>query len=386
MNKSLFLAFILLFIFSSCKLFNRGSVEEIDIAATAQNVMAGKDTTSKLLILRDKEFPPALHPNLVSVDTFRAFGKKYYSLLAEYPNPIYNRFAIIDSYYNVLLVDKSLNGYLKEDVFNVVQIHFIQVDESFISKGILNLKRTSLYSVGDNGDAELVFRAFTELDEPGITYKQDIARIDPHEIETKIYSTNSTKSKLTDKGEVFPFDSETGTYLGEENAFDYFVLSEVHNYESHTDRPQIISRTSYLRQIGLNPEEMTTEHKLGSFSMPLSDEWYQVKNVKIAEMLNKPMTGTKFINNHYGADISVIKIPEYDSSETYISYPLENVSAGNYRVRFSEKISNGKFFYQFFEYSCGSEKYLLIMKTLKTTYDLYRSDYQTLINSFSMDC
>lgn len=386
MNKSLYLAIIFLLIFSSCNLFNRESESNLNIADTVKKVIAGEDTTSRLIILRDREIPPASNPNLISVDTFKAFGKKYYSLIAEYPNPVYNRFAIIDSYYNVLLMDRSLNGYLKQEVFNVGQIHFIQVEENFISNGVLGLRRSSLYSVGDNGEAELVFRVFTELDEPDITYKQDIIRIDPHEIETKIYSTNGADSKLTRTGEVFPFDSETGTYTGEENSFDYFVLSEVHSYDSETGLPQITSRTSYLRQLGLHPSEMTTEHKLGSFSMPLSDEWYQVKNVKIAEMLNKPMTGTKFINNHYGADISVIKIPEYDSSETYISYPLANVSAGNYRVRFSEKISGGKYFYQFFEYSCGSEKFLLILKTLKTTYDLYKSDYQTLINSFSMDC
>ncbi len=120
--------------------------------------------------------------------------------------------------------------------------------------------------------------------------------------------------------------------------------------------------------------------------MPLSDEWNEVKDVKITGLLKYPEPGTKFINNHYGAEISVIQIPPDDSAESYISYPLENVSAGNYRVRFSEKVAGGKYFYQFFEYSCGKEKFLLILQTLKTTYDQYKDDYQNLINSFSMDC
>jgi hypothetical protein len=120
--------------------------------------------------------------------------------------------------------------------------------------------------------------------------------------------------------------------------------------------------------------------------MPLSDEWNEVKNVKITAPLKNPTPGTKYINNHYGAEISVIKIPGDDSSESFINYPLENISSGNYRVRFSDKISAGKYFYQFFEYSCRSEKFLLILQTLKTTYDLYKSDYQNLINSFSMEC
>jgi hypothetical protein len=98
------------------------------------------------------------------------------------------------------------------------------------------------------------------------------------------------------------------------------------------------------------------------------------------------MDGTKFINNHYGAEISIIRIPQNSSTENLIKYPLGNVSSGNYTVRFSEKISGGKYFYQFFEYSCENEKYLLILQTLKTTYDTYKLDYQNLINSFSMDC
>ncbi len=386
MNKSLFPALVLLLIFSSCQLFEKKNTDSVNLQQTVQNVIAGTDTTSKLLSLRDKQLPPADDPNFIRIDTFYTFGKTYYTILAEYPNPVYNRFAIVDPDFNVLLIDKSLNGYLSEEVIHTGQLHFIQVEENYISKGVLGLKHISLYSIDDNGEAGLVFRTYTELREPGITYKQDIASIEPKEIQTKIYSTNQAESKLDRDGDIFNYDAKTVGYSSEDHVFDSFVLSEVQAYVSQSDKPEITSRDSYLRQLGINPQITTTNHRLGNFSMPLSAEWNEVKNVKISVMLNHPVSGTKFINNHYGAEISVIQIPAEDSSESYIRYPLENISSGNYRVRFSDKTSGGKYYYQFFEYSCGNEKFLLILQTLKTTYEEYKSDYQNLINSFSMEC
>jgi len=386
MNKSLFLAFILFFLFSSCQFFEKKSAGSADLQQTVQKVIAGTDTTSKLIGLRDKQLPAANDPNFITTDTFYTFGKRYFTILAEYPNPVYNRFAVVDPDYNVLLIDKSLNGSLSEEIVHSGQLHFIQVEDNFISKGILGLKRISLYSIDDNGEAGLVFRTFTELREPGITYRQDIVRIGAREIQTKIYSTNQDESKLDRDGDIFSYDIKTVNYSSEDHVFDSFVISEVQDNVSQTDKPEITSRDSYLKQLGVNPQTSTTNHKLGNFSMPLSEEWNEVKNVKISVMLNRPVSGTKFINNHYGAEISVIQIPAEDSSESYIRYPLDNISSGNYRVRFSDKTSGGKYYYQFFEYSCGNEKFLLILQTLKTTYDEYKSDYQNLINSFSMEC
>jgi len=64
MNKSLFLAFILFFLFSSCQLFEKKSTGSADLQQTVQKVIAGTDTTSKLIGLRDKQLPAANDPNL----------------------------------------------------------------------------------------------------------------------------------------------------------------------------------------------------------------------------------------------------------------------------------------------------------------------------------
>jgi type VI protein secretion system component Hcp len=386
MNKSLYVIFILSILLSSCEPSVRKTQLTLDLAPVVENVMAGKDTTSKLTVLRDGEIPPAGYPNLVKTDTITVLGRKYYIVLAEYPDPVYNRFAIIDTSYNVLLVDKSLNGNISESRFETADINYIKLEENFISKEVLDLKRVSFYEVDDKGKAGLVFRTFTELKEPDALYKQELTLIGPEEIHTKIYGTRKGISKLNEVEDTFRFDTGIRKYMSQDYTFDSFVFSEVRNYKSQSSKPEIVSRDSYLKQLGIDVPETTTEHKLGSFSMPLSSEWNEVKDIKITVVLKKPMLGTKYINNHYGAEISVINIPANDSAENFINYKLENVSAGNYRVRFSDKISAGKYFYQFFEYSCGTEKFLLILQTLKSTYDNYKSDYQNLINSFSMDC
>jgi hypothetical protein len=388
MNKSLLVSFILILIFSSCNPFKENNSERsLVLSDVIRNIISGKDTThTSLMIFRDDEFPPADNPNGIEIDTLAAFGKNYYTVLAEYPNPVYNRFAIIDTGYNVLLIDKSLNGNLLEIPLKIGSLQFIQVEENFISKGVLGLKRLSLYSIDDQGETELAFRTYTELKEPGITYTQEITQIRPQEILTKINSSDPSKSELKQDSDEFLFDTETKQYISADDIFNSFVISVVKNFKSQTDKPQIISRESLLNQLGITHPEKKTEYRLGKFFLPLSAEWNEIKNVKISSMMKKILTGTKYINYHYGAEISVVQLPENDSSENYINYHLVNVAAGNYTVRFSDKVSNGLYFYQFFEYSCQREKFLLILQTLRSTYETYKADYQDLINSFSMEC
>ncbi len=102
--------------------------------------------------------------------------------------------------------------------------------------------------------------------------------------------------------------------------------------------------------------------------------------------MKKLAIGTKYINNQFGAEITVIQLLGNDSSENYVKFKFENISTGNYKVRYSDKVADGIYFYQFFEYSCSSEKFLLILQTLKSTYETYKSEYQKLINSFSIGC
>lgn len=370
--------------FSSCNLFRKSDNDIILTTEKIEKIIAGKDTTeSSLSIFYNKELPPAPRANKIEIDTINIFENNYYTVLAEYPNPIYNRFAIINDKANVLLIDKSLSGYLTKNILKIGNLQFIKVEENFISKDTLRLKRISFYSLNDLYEANLVFRTYTELKEPGNTYLQKIIKFTPEEIITEIKSSEKLKSELTDNDDRFIYDKKKKKFISSDNNFDKFVIDLITDYKSQPINPFINELNDSLQQ----PEEIKPdEHNSGKFSLPISDQWDEIKNVKVSHLMKKLVTGTKYINNQFGAEITVIQLPDNDSSENYIDYNLENVSTGNYKVRFSEKISDGIYYYQFFEYSCISEKFLLILKTLKSTYETYRIEYQNLINSFSMGC
>lgn len=384
MKKFLLLSFIPLILFSSCNIFRQSNDVILLTQQKIEKFIAGTDTSeSAFRIFYDKELPPPGKANHIEIDTVILNGKKFYTILAEYPNPLYNRFAILDSNSNILLIDKSLNGYLIENILRMKQVQFIQIEENFISKDSLNLKRISLYSVINPGYAALVLRTYTELKGPKITYYQKLTQFTPEEILTKISSTVQSKSELIDSSDKFLFDAEANKYFSSGSKFDSFVITFVANFISKNHNPTIAGSNSLIQP----PENIKhEEHEAGKFSIPLSDQWDEIKNVKVSHLMKKLVTGTKYINNQFGAEITVIQLPENDSSENYINYMLVNVSRGNYKVRYSEKIEDGIYYNQFFEYSCDSEKFLLILQTLKSTYETYRSEYQNLINSFSMGC
>ena len=75
MNKSLYLVYIFLLIFSSCDILNKQSHNTIDLTKEIHDVFAGTDSVSKLSVLRDKELPLAANPNFIIADTFLTFGK-----------------------------------------------------------------------------------------------------------------------------------------------------------------------------------------------------------------------------------------------------------------------------------------------------------------------
>ncbi|HSD64705.1 MAG TPA: hypothetical protein VLB50_12955 [Ignavibacteriaceae bacterium] len=384
MQKILLLSIILIIIFSSCNLFRKSDYDIILSTEKIEKIIAGKDTTeSSLSIFHDKDLPPAGRANHIEIDTININGKNFYTVLAEYPNPLYNRFAIINDKADVLLIDKSLNGYITNSILKVGNLQFIKVEENFISKETLRLKRISFYSLNDLDEANLVFRTYTELQKTGNTYLQKIIKFTPEEIITEIQSTEKSISDLTGDSDRFVFDEKTNKFISVDNNFDTFVIDLITDFKSKTINPVINEQNDLAQQ---KEEIKPDEHEPGKFSLPISEQWDEIKNVKVSHLMKKLVTGTKYINNQFGAEITVIQLPDNDSSENYIDYNLENVSTGNYKVRFSEKILDGIYYYQFFEYSCTNEKFLLILKTLKSTYETYRFEYQNLINSFSMGC
>lgn len=393
--KRLFIISLALMIFSGCSILNKGRKSEpeynsFSLRAIVEKAINGDTAANKKLsYLADLNLPVKASYNSFTIDSLKIkSGKKYYLVLLNYPNPVYNRFAVYDSTLRLYLLDKSLNGNIYESVIDLNGQTIVKILEDFISKDVLTVNRLSLYRI-DAGSTQMIFRTFTKLAEPKIEFDQKITEISTDRIKTEITSTKS--SEINDKGDVFAYDYSTGKYNSPNNLFTGFVIDRIKNFNQKVEKPEITDKKSMYASVGidLNLDTLKTTGNTKDtrgYTLTLTDNWKTLKNIAITDYLNKELKGTRYINEVLGASISIIMIPAQDSAEMYINYDLNKTTEGKYRVRYSDKITTRKEFVQFFEFSCGIKKYILILRASKFTYEKYKNDYQTIINSFTIDC
>jgi hypothetical protein len=365
--------------------FNSGTLKELVLRA----ISGDTSTNRELSNLVDLNIPINNDYDSLVIDSINIkSNKKYFIVLINYPNPIYNRFAIYDTSLNMYLIDKSLNGYINESALNLNEEKLIRISESFISKDVLQVRRISLYQLSDT-PASLIFRTYTKLIESKVTYNQKIVEFTKERITTELSSSKT--SAISGKSDIFMYDSAKAEYISTDSTFDKFVLNQIKDYTSNSDKPEITDKKSLYSSVGIdidldsikNTGNVRSAH---GYTLTLTDNWKTLKNISITNFIKTPLQGTKYINDVIGACISIIELPGGDSSENYISYTLSNSSAGKYRVKYSDKIDSQKDFVQFFEYTCGSKRYLLILTASKYTYDKYKDDFKDIINSFSISC
>ena len=200
----------------------------IDSNVTANNELAG---------LIDYNLTLNKNYNSLKVDSIKTnSGKVYYFVLIEYPNPVYNIFAVYDTSLTLLLLDKSLNGNLSAEAVTLSGKPFIKVNEGFISKDVLVVNRLSLYEP-DSSKVNLVFRTHTKLAKPDVEYFQEIEELDNNQILTKMSS--SSKSPISNLKDTFNFDSSTKKYKSEKDTFDMFVKKEIAEYKHEAEKSQL---------------------------------------------------------------------------------------------------------------------------------------------------
>ncbi len=184
-------------------------------------IISANDTISTLLSL-------SLHANnnynKLKVDSLVLSSGKYFTILLEYPNPVNNKFGIYDDTLKTLLLDRSLYGELDENIITINSKKYIKVDEGFTIKDIYEISRLSLYEINDDS-ANLIFRTFTRLKEPGTIYTQKIIEFSHSQIVTRM---NSTNGELGDKKDIFKFDRTSNSYISEQNSFTNFIKRQLH--------------------------------------------------------------------------------------------------------------------------------------------------------------
>jgi hypothetical protein len=419
---------ILLLVTGGCNLFNKQKspvvgYNSLSLKNLIIKAVSGDTNANNLLNgFTDLQLPVNNNFDTLIVDSLKIkTGKKFFVVLLNNPNPIYNRFAVYDSMLNIYLLDKSLNGYVNESIIslpipegtggqggisngqakNKTQI-FVKVSESFISRDILSVNRMTLYGITDTS-AFIAFRSYVRLSEPAqagrppVEFNQQIVSFSADRIITALSSTQN--SPLSNKTDLFLYDFKSCRYTSSNlptpegmsgqagNIFDNFVINQINNYNNTPDKPEITDKKSLYGSVGIDLGVDTIKNtgnikSKSGYNLTLPDNWKSLNNLTVQDYLKKGIEGTKYINEVIGASIFIAALPPGDSAENYVNYKFNNSTAGKYLVKYIDKIISRKDFVQIFEYTCGLKKYLLILTASKYTYEQNKNDYQAIINSF----
>lgn len=390
---------ILLLIYSSCQFIKNENInkltkeklEELIYSAASGN----KTSNDSLQNLFDLNLPIPTEINDLNIDSLSVEGKKFYSVLIEFPNPIYNRFAIYDSSYKLYILDKSLNGYLSLKKSNQNDFPYFLIKENFKTQNIIQLERKSIYLI-EKDSAHLAFRNFTSYDDGKIILTQKINDIQSDYIETNINAKNYVSKKNKD---LFFFDKQLNKYISNSNNenvvsiqtsyFDSLVINLVKSKVLKTKNSLIYNEVSSLISVGIKTSNDSIQ-KYNNFknvndqySLFVPIDWKILKEVKITNYSNQMLNGTKLLYSD-GSNINIVKINPIYNAENYFDYKLSNAVKGKYLVRYSDKMQLENKYVQFFEISFFNLKYLIIFECPISSYEKNKQIYENIINSFSI--
>ena len=222
---------------------NSERITDIVARSLSGNIVAN-NSLNKLI---DFTLPKNTGYNELRIDSIENSSQKtFYTVLLQYPNPAYNRFAIYDSHLNNYLIDKSLNGNISEENISTGNLNFIKVNEQFISKDIFNLNRLSLYLISDTS-VSLVFREFVSFKYDEFESSQKVDEITNSQIKTSISSNRY--SPVTNKSDVFIFNQKSGKYESSDNLFQKFILDKINSSKVHIIKLQITDKESLMKSV-----------------------------------------------------------------------------------------------------------------------------------------
>lgn len=214
------------------KVLTGNALQELVVNAANGN----KKANDSLFGLMDLQMGENNLYNSLELDSFYIDSIKYFSVLLEYPNPVYNRLAIYDSTSNCYLIDKSLNGKLSFEVMELQDLKLLKLIEKFITKDTLSLSRVSLYKKIDN-TINLVYRSFAELKTLKNHFHQTINFISQDTIKTQILVPKKYKLDVND--DIFVLNHLEKAYRSNQSLFDSLVYKEIADFDFEIQKPQL---------------------------------------------------------------------------------------------------------------------------------------------------
>jgi hypothetical protein len=326
---------------------------------------------------------PSNNYNKLTVDSLIINNRLHFAILLEHPIPVYNLFAVLDDSLNLVLRDKSLNGYLKLTKFNAGNSDYIQLTENYKSLDVFNLNRLSLYrKLGDK--FYLVFRGHIIFTSPTDSVVRNITSLTDSVIICSIPKTKSlVKNEITYR---MIFDNASKIFRTQRDFMDSLIQREINNFASDFSPNQILNKKSFLDLIKQNLADSLIEEK-NEYEFTVPADWISLDNISFYKVLKKKVKGSYFVNKNLGVNIGIIKIPEFENSEDYVNanFTIQK-KLRNYQIRESIVQEDVKYFSQAIEHQCNGIKYLLIIEGSKNVYRKNQDYFRDILSSFAISC
>lgn len=347
------------------------------ITDAATGSTSANDSTGKLF----GSIPAPGEPKGIFIDTISVSGMQFFAAAIQFDDPVYNRFALYDKFLNCYLVDRSLNGSLQLSGVHTAGMNYFKLEENYSTNDSISLKRISVYR-GDTSGFKLAFRTFTMMKTADTVFIQNIYEISPEVIRTNVSAP--VFSGLNNLNDEYFYDSQLKQYKVKKSIyFDEFVVDFINSINDTSHK--FIKPVNNSKNTDVSSVFEFTDSFTPDYYLSLNEDWKELRN-KPGVFLKRELSGSKYVNDKLLTNIYVFRIPFYEEAETYVDARLENEVSGNYSVRYSNDYEVGNEIKKYFEYSCRTKKFLLILSALRDTYAKNRQAYFEIINTFYINC
>lgn len=356
-----------------------------------ESAMSGKsESNEKLGGLIDLSMPVYTNYNQLQVDSVLSGGMLFYTVLLEFPNPAYNRFAVYDAELNLRLLDYSLNGNLNSEYLEFSDFGFYGVSENFISKDLLYLERLRLYYLGKD-TTSLALKTFRAYSSPAGYMEREISEYN----ESMIIFNNSAEpdSRTMARVDTFIFNDIFYRFITRENTFDTLIRKKIENFSTEKKKPEITDPGSLALSLentgAVDPVLFNNSYNLrlfGNLLLYMPSDWSAKQDGRIAEGLVTETSGIRIENPSHSGGFNIIQLEENESFDLYFSYPFEETQQTNFTMEYTAPIISGGRVNQYFGLHCAGSKYLIVLTASEQVFNSQRHDFDYIIRSFGVDC
>jgi hypothetical protein len=393
MSKLVFTVLLVMLLALNCTQQGGNSKSEIingrNLQSLVKGALAGNEASNfKLSGILVSYTPPNEKYNQLVIDsTFTSSGLKLFSVLVEFPNPLFNILAVYDENLNLYLQDNSLSGNIAVKWKTISGKQYLAASEYFTAKDKIELSRLSLYTFEDSVLVP-VFRSFTKFKSAQKNSEQIVNYVGNDNIKTRI--TSNHNRRLNKKTVTFNYSSTDKKYVSNDDIFHNYVLDEIKNAKWATKKKELNPETVDKIKAELKEANQVGDNSLkegmSGFQISLDSDWFDPINISVSEHLSQTLEGTRYVNNKFGALITIIKLPDGTNATQFVKYKFGDASEGAYSVRSSELVTLDKNIIQIQEHSCTNKSYILILQAPKFTYDKNKNIYSDILKTFSIDC